>query len=151
MTASGCGLRILWYSPVRFRFLDYKLTLRWDTCWPGMDGILPLPPPYKIIFAVEVWSWNLYQLSTLIIEVCCQKISSVDLAAFLDLGETKYFLRKINVTIEFYAQKLTYIQITMDFGQLSFFTLFCVRERPRRVTPTSTDSPLRPLLRIVWR
>ena len=63
------------------------------------------------------------------IEVCCQKISSVDLAAFFDLGETKYFLRKINVTIEFYAQKLTYIQITMDFGQLSFFTPYFVLER----------------------
>jgi len=37
-------------------------------------------------------------------------------------GVKNRFLRKINVTIEFYAQKLTYMQIFMNFGPLSFFS-----------------------------
>ena len=71
------------------------------------------------------------------IELRCQKISYIGwlwrrhrrMAAFFDLVKTwiflvkTCFLRKINVTIGFYVQKLTYMHIFMDFGQPSFFHL----------------------------
>ena len=38
------------------------------------------------------------------------------------LGVKNKFLWKITTAIEFYAQKLTYLPIFMNFGQLSFFS-----------------------------
>ena len=110
--------------------------------------------PYKIIVAVEVWFWYFNQLLPMMIENGCRKINygrwlwrcHGRMVAFFGVAKNefsrwKHFYRKINVTIKFCIQKLTYIHVYMDVGRLSFFTFLSIQ-----VATAGATSPQAPVM-----
>ena len=115
-----------------------KLTLRWDTSGPGSVGIggggtTPPKKSYMQLSAEAVlctsfrpWWYKLITGETNFGACVWRRHGgSIVLAAKQRnpiLGVKNKFLWKITTAIEFYAQKLTYMPIFMNFGQLSFFS-----------------------------
>ena len=122
----------------------WLLTLRWDTSGPGSVGIggwyNPPKKSYMQLSAEAVlctsfrpWWYKLITGETNFGACGWRRHGgSIVLAAKQRnpiLGVKNKFLWKITTAIEIYAQKLTYMPIFMNFGQLSFFFIYLAAYR----------------------